>query len=87
MYKDETRERGTEDRGGEAYGQADTKGYDFNYNEIWHTEKDTYDKSIPEYQNQTSVVTDVVVYGLANLDNLLSRNGLYRTEAPMTGSE
>ena len=62
------------------FGQADTKGYDFNYNEIWHTEKDTYDKSIPEYQNHTSVVTAVVVYGLANLDNLLSRNGLYRAE-------
>lgn len=59
---------------------GDPKGYDFNYNEIWHTERDTYNKSIPEYQEQTSVVTAVVVYGLANLDHLLSRNGLYREE-------
>jgi hypothetical protein len=56
---------------------SDPKGYDFNYGEIWHTERDTYNKSIPEYQNQTSVVTAVVVYELANLDHLLSRTGLY----------
>ena len=62
------------------FGIADTKGYDFNYNEIWHTERDMYNKSIPEYQNHTSVVTAVVVYGLANLDHLLSRKGLYQEE-------
>lgn len=61
-----------------SFGTADTKGYDFNYGEIWHTERDLYNKSIPEYQNQTSVVTAVVVYGLANLDHLLSREGLYQ---------
>jgi len=55
----------------------DIKGYNFNYNEIWHTERDTYNKSIPEYQEHTSVVTAVVVYGLANLDHLLSRKDLY----------
>ena len=55
----------------------DVKGYNFNYGEIWHTERDTYDKSIPEYQEHASVVTAVVVYGIANLDHLLSRTGLY----------
>jgi hypothetical protein len=55
----------------------DIKGYNFNYGEIWHTERDTYDKSIPEYQEQVSVVTAVIVYGLANLDHILSREGLY----------
>ena len=55
----------------------DSKGYNFNYGEIWHTERDTYTKSIPEYQEHTSVVTAVVVYGLANLDHLLSRKELY----------
>jgi len=55
----------------------DTKGYNFSYMEIWHTERDTYDKSIPEYQEHTSVVTAVVVYGLANLNRILSREGLY----------
>ena len=62
------------------FGNADPKGYDFDYYEIWHTERDTYNKSIPEYQNHTSVVTAVVVYGLANLDHLLSRKGLYQEE-------
>lgn len=60
-----------------SFDAPDSKGYDFNYQEIWHTERDTYTKSIPEYQEQTSVVTAVVVYGLANLDHLLSRTGLY----------
>ncbi len=58
----------------------DSKGYNFNYGEIWHTERDTYDKSISEYQEHTAVVTAVVVYGLANLDHLLSREGLYNDE-------
>lgn len=62
------------------FGTADSKGYNFDYNEIWHTERDTYDKSIPEYQDHTSVVTAVVVWGLANTDGLLSRQGLYRDE-------
>ncbi|MFN8239761.1 MAG: M20/M25/M40 family metallo-hydrolase [Bacteroidales bacterium] len=60
------------------FATGDPKGYDFNYGEIWHTERDLYNKSIPEYQNQTSVVTAVVVYGLANLDHLLSRKDLYQ---------
>jgi hypothetical protein len=60
------------------FGTTDPKGYDFNYGEIWHTERDLYTKSIPEYQNHTSVVTAVVVYGVANLDHLLSRKGLYQ---------
>ncbi|MGE5421557.1 MAG: M20/M25/M40 family metallo-hydrolase [Chloroflexota bacterium] len=63
-----------------SFGLVDSKGYNFDYMEIWHTERDTYDKSIAEYQNQTAVVTAVVVYGLSNLDHLLSRNGLYSDE-------
>ena len=59
------------------FDESDVKGYNFNYGEIWHTERDTYDKSIAEYQEHTSVVTAVVVYGLANLDHLLSRKELY----------
>ncbi|MBW6502140.1 MAG: M20/M25/M40 family metallo-hydrolase, partial [Bacteroidales bacterium] len=60
-----------------SFDAPDSKGYNFNYMEIWHTERDTYDKSIPEYQEHTSVVTAVVVYGLANLKRILSRDGLY----------
>jgi carboxypeptidase Q len=63
-----------------AFDAPDVKGYDFNYQEIWHTENDLYTKSIPEYQEHTSIVTAVVVYGLANLDHLLSRKGLYLDE-------
>lgn len=66
-----------------SFATGDPKGYDFNYNEIWHTERDTYNKSIPEYQEHTSVVTAVVVYNLANIDHLLSRNGLYSEENPI----
>ncbi len=64
-----------------SFGQADPKGYNFDYMEIWHTERDMYNKSIAEYQNQTSVVTAVVAYGVANLDKVLSRNGLYAAPA------
>lgn len=60
-----------------SFNIRDPKGYDFDYNEIWHTERDTYNKSIPEYQEHTATVTAVVLYGLANLDHLLSREGLY----------
>jgi hypothetical protein len=60
-----------------SFDAPDVKGYNFNYMEIWHTENDLYTKSIPEYQEHTSVVTAVVVYGVGNLDHLLSRSGLY----------
>jgi hypothetical protein len=63
-----------------AFDAPDVKGYDFSYQEIWHTENDLYTKSIPEYQEHTSIVTAVVVYGLANIDHLLSRKGLYLDE-------
>jgi hypothetical protein len=59
------------------FGTEDTKGYDFSYMEIWHTERDTYDKSIAEYQEHTSIVTAIVVLGVACLDHLLPREGFY----------
>lgn len=55
----------------------DFKGYDFDYGEIWHTERDTYNKEIPEYQRHTAVVTALTALGIANLDNQLSREGMY----------
>ena len=63
-----------------SFGTSDPKGYDFTYREIWHTERDLYNMSIAEYQEHTSIVTAIVVYGIANLDNLLSRNGYWKDE-------
>ena len=58
----------------------DIKGYDFSYDEIWHTERDLYTKNIPEYQEHTATVTAIVALGVANLDKQLSREGLYIEE-------
>jgi hypothetical protein len=61
-----------------SYGTEDTKGYDFYYREIWHTERDTYNKSIPEYMEHSSIVMAIVLYNVAMQDELLSRKGLYK---------
>ena len=61
-----------------SFMETDPKGYNFEYGEIWHTERDIYNKLIPEYMEHSAVVTAVVLYGLANLDHLLSREGLYK---------
>lgn len=58
--------------------EADFKGYNFSYGEIWHTERDLYTKNIPEYQEQAATVIAVVALGVANLDKQLSREGLYK---------
>lgn len=65
-----------------SFGTADPKGSGFDYGEIWHTERDLYNMSIPEYQEHTATVTAVVVYGVACLDHLLSREGMYLPDQP-----
>lgn len=60
-----------------SFSETDPLGKNFNYRTIWHTDMDRFDQVIPEYMNHSSVVTAVVAYGLANLDHLLSREGLY----------
>lgn len=65
-----------------AFGTEDTKGYNFSYREIWHTERDLFNKSIAEYQEHTSIVTAVVVYGIANLPYLLPREGYFKEPKP-----
>jgi len=57
--------------------EVEGKKYTFSYGEIWHTERDLFNKSIPEYQEHASIATAVLVYGIANLDHLLSRDGYY----------
>ena len=63
-----------------SFREQDFKGYNFNYGEIWHTERDLYTKSIPEYMEHTSVVTAIVALGVANLKHQLSRDGLFVEE-------
>jgi hypothetical protein len=46
----------------------------FNYS--WHTQWDTYDAAIPEYQRHTSTVIALVALGTANLPELLDRAGI-----------
>lgn len=55
----------------------DVKGLDVRYGDTWHTDIDYFEKVIPEYQEHTALVTAVTVWGVANLDHLLSRDGLY----------
>lgn len=56
----------------------DFKGYNFHYREIWHTERDIYNKSIPEYQEHAATVTAVVALGIANLKESMNRKGYYK---------
>ena len=59
-------------------GETDARGYNFDYREIWHTDRDNYNKLIPEYMEHSAVVSAVIAYGLANIDHILSRDGLYK---------
>lgn len=61
-----------------SFRTSDPLGYNFDYFQIWHTERDQYYQVIPEYMEHSSIVTAVVVYGIANLNHLLSRQGLYK---------
>ena len=57
---------------------TDPKGYGFDYREIWHTERDTYNKSIPEYQEQAATAMAIMVLGTANLSKQWPRNEVYK---------
>ena len=63
-----------------SFDQGEPTGSNFNYSEIWHTDRDLYNKMIPENQENTSTITAVIAYGLANLDHLLDRTDLYLDE-------
>ena len=60
-----------------SFRETDPDGMNFEYGEIWHTERDIFNKLIPRYMEHSAVVTAVTLYGLGNLDHLLSREGLY----------
>jgi Zn-dependent M28 family amino/carboxypeptidase len=61
-----------------SFGQKDVKGYNFSYREIWHTERDLYNMSIPEYLEHSAIVNAIVVLGVADLNYLLPRKGYYK---------
>jgi len=52
---------------------------DYVYNHAWHTLFDTYSELVPytEHQQHSALATAVVVYGVANLDKPLTREGVY----------
>jgi hypothetical protein len=52
---------------------------DYNYMRAWHTLYDTYSELAPyqEHQEHSALVTAVVAYGIANLDEPLTREGSY----------
>ena len=43
------------------------------YQHTHHTQYDTYDQAIPDYQRHSALVVAMGAYGIANLDHLLSR--------------
>lgn len=61
-----------------SFAQKDVKGYNFDYHEIWHTERDLYNKSIPEYLEHSSIVNAIVILGVADLNHQLSREGYFK---------
>ena len=52
---------------------------DYSYGRAWHTLYDTYSELVPytEHQEHSALVTAVVAYGIANLDEPLTRDGVY----------
>jgi S1-C subfamily serine protease len=47
-----------------------------NYTTTHHTQHDTFDRAVPEYQKHSSIVVALTALGIANLDHLLSREGM-----------
>ena len=59
---------------------GDPKGYNFQYTEIWHTERDIFNKSIPEYQEQAATTLALMVLGTANAPKQWPRNEVFLAE-------
>ena len=56
-----------------------------NYNHTHHTQFDTFDAAIPEYQKNSSIVIAVGALGIANLPELLPRENLRAPEQGFGG--
>jgi hypothetical protein len=61
------------------------RGGTANYQHTHHTQFDTYDAAIPDYQVHSSLVVALGAYGIANLDHLLSREKLRAPGGGMMG--
>lgn len=57
-----------------SWGQRGTSSYGYG----WHSQWDTYDIVVPEYQRHTATVIALVALGIANLPELLPREGVER---------
>jgi hypothetical protein len=56
------------------------------YQRTHHTQFDTFDAAVPEYQKHSSLVVALSAYGIANLDHLLSREKLRAPGGPGRGN-
>lgn len=54
------------------------------YRTTHHTQYDTFDTIVPEYQKHSSIVIAVGAFGVANLDEMLSRKSVQRTRRPFS---
>lgn len=54
------------------------------YRTTHHTQFDTYDSVVPEYQAHSSIVIALGALGTANLDHLLPRDGIQEQSSPRT---
>lgn len=56
---------------------TDPLGYNFDYREIWHTDRDTYNRSIPYYQQQASAALALMILRTANASKMFPREEIY----------
>lgn len=56
------------------------------YRTTWHTQYDTFDSAVPEYQQHSSIVIALGALGTANLDHLLTRDGMPNQPPTSTGT-
>jgi Zn-dependent M28 family amino/carboxypeptidase len=59
------------------FEEDDVRGYNTDYYEIWHSERDTYDQVIPVYVNHNSVVYAITLWGIANLPRRLPAKDVF----------
>ncbi|MCM1255611.1 MAG: M20/M25/M40 family metallo-hydrolase [Duncaniella sp.] len=56
---------------------TDPLGYNFDYREIWHTDRDTYNRVIPYYQQQAATALALMILRTANASKMFPRDEVY----------